>query len=78
MPWGFTPRKITSQVRAMVSLSAQDAPSFLASSRAFSGLRLASSMFSGPMALVQAVARAPPIFPAPINPYFIGQSSLFL
>ena len=68
--WGFTPRKIKSQARAISSLDAARAPG---SSRhrawAFSGVRLArySAVPSG-APFWAARARAEPIFPVPIKP----------
>ena len=67
---GFTPRKMWSASRAMISLLLTTAPMRSASVSAFAFVRLASSTSTSPL-LAAALASAPPIFPVPIKPIFI-------
>ena len=67
---GFTPRKMWSASRAMISLLLTTAPMRSASASAFAFVRLASSTSTSPL-LAAALASAPPIFPVPIKPIFI-------
>ena len=67
--WGFTPRKMQPQEEAMVSASAQWAPSSAASASALAIVRLLRKMSVGDTVLTSARASAPPMLPVPINPY---------
>ena len=67
--WGFTPRKMQPQEEAMVSASAQWAPSSAASASALAIVRLLRKTSVGDTVLTSARASAPPMLPVPINPY---------
>ena len=69
--WGFTPRKMKSQMLATSSFVPQAQPSSSANACALAGVRLASSTSPAPALLQTARATAPPILPQPIKPYFI-------
>ena len=74
---GFTPRKIYLHERATASLSAAAQPSSRASASAFAAVRLERSTLSGGHLQHTARARAPPIFPTPMNPNVYMTCSFF-
>ena len=66
--WGFTPKKTRSQLSATSVAVATRHESAWERASAFSGLRLETTIRPGSTARAAARARAPPMFPTPINP----------
>src|SRR5699024_7725163 len=70
--WGFTPRKISEQVRATVSLSEAWTPRYLARASALAGVRVESRIEASGAPFTAARATAEPMVPVLMKPMVLN------